>query len=291
MGNAQKNLSAPRPAAAALISAGDAENIRSFRRTVRAFYRKNRRDMPWRETANPYHIVVSEIMLQQTQAERVHDKYLMFIKALPDFDSLADAPLHRILLLWQGLGYNRRALALKKIAELVVEKWNGELPSTVDALRGLPGIGHATASSIAAFAFNMPTVFIETNIRRVFIHHFFEDRLDVHDREILPLVAAALDRRNPREWYSALMDYGSALKKQIPNPNRRSAHYVRQSEFEGSCRQKRGAVLKFLLNRPGCSAADIADCLGIARSDILPILRQLASENFLVRIRNRYHIV
>lgn len=284
MGNAQKNLSAPRPA-------GDAENIRSFRLTVRAFYRKNRRDMPWRETVDPYHIVVSEIMLQQTRVERVHDKYLMFIKTLPDFDSLADAPLHRILTLWQGLGYNRRALALKKIAELVVEQWNGELPSSVDMLQSLPGIGHATASSIAAFAFNAPTVFIETNIRRVFIHHFFEDRLDVHDNKIMPLVSTSLDRRNPREWYYALMDYGSALKKQLPNPNRRSAHYVRQSRFEGSTRQKRGAILKYILVQGGCTRGELAVQLALPRADLLPILQQLVQEGFLKLIRNRYHVV
>ncbi|HSW64445.1 MAG TPA: winged helix-turn-helix transcriptional regulator [Dissulfurispiraceae bacterium] len=291
MGNAQKNLSEARPEAAAILTPAGAESIRSFRRTVRAFYQKNRRDMPWRETADPYHIVVSEIMLQQTQVERVHDKYLFFVKALPDFSSLAQAPLQQVLALWQGLGYNRRAIALKKIAGLIISQFDGELPSSVDMLRRLPGIGHATASSIAAFAFNVPTAFIETNIRRVFIHHFFDDRLDVHDSEIMPLVSAALDRRNPREWYYALMDYGSALKKQIPNPNRRSVHYVRQSRFEGSSRQKRGAVLKFLLNHPGCSADDIADRLGIAPADILHILQKLVAENFLAYIRKRYHVV
>ncbi len=247
--------------------------------------------MPWRETADPYHIVVSEIMLQQTQVERVHEKYRFFVQALPEFGSLARAPLQQVLALWQGLGYNRRAIALKRTAELVVTHHGGVLPASVDMLQALPGIGHATARSIAAFAFNMPVAFIETNIRRVFIHHFFGDRQEVHDAEILPLVMAALDRKSPREWYYALMDYGVALKRRVLNPNRKSAHYERQSKFEGSMRQKRGAVLRLILNYPGCAAGDIAARLALPRADILPILRHLAGEGFLRRIGNRYRIV
>ena len=265
--------------------------IRAFRRTVRDFYRANRRDMPWRETSDPYCIVVSEIMLQQTQVERVHDKYRAFIRELPGFRSLADAPLQRVLSLWQGLGYNRRAIALKRIAEKVMVAHNGRLPASVELLQEMPGIGHATACSIAAFAFNMPVAFIETNIRRVFIHHFFDDRANVHDAEILPLVEEALDRKNPREWYYALMDYGSDLKKKIPNPNRKSAHYSRQSRFEGSTRQKRGTILRHILDAGGCTADDIAAHLALAPADILPILRQLTDDGFLKLIRKRYHVV
>lgn len=265
--------------------------MRAFRRTVRSFYLKHRRDMPWRETADPYHIVVSEIMLQQTQVERVHDKYRSFVQALPDFVSLSRAPLQQVLDLWQGLGYNRRAIALKRIAEQVCTHHGGMLPASVELLQALPGIGHATAGSIAAFAFNMPAAFVETNIRRVFIHHFFGDCQDVRDAEILPLVAEALDRKNPREWYYALMDYGAALKSQVSNPNRRSAHYVRQPKFEGSTRQKRGAILRIVLTHPGCVADEIAARLALAPSDILPILRQLEGEGFLKRIGTRYLIV
>jgi A/G-specific adenine glycosylase len=267
------------------------DSIAAFRRTVKAFFRKNRRPMPWRETADPYHIVVSEIMLQQTQVERVWDKYLAFVRRFPDFQALASARLQEVLALWQGLGYNRRAIALKKISETVIAAHGGALPASVETLTTLPGIGHATASSIAAFAFNLPSVFIETNIRRVFIHHFFDDRTDVHDNEILPLVEATLDRKHPREWYYALMDYGTALKKELPNPNRRSKHYTKQSKFEGSTRQKRGAILRFVLAHPNSTIHAIAKHLSLAPADILPTTGRLVTEGFLQLTKKRYHVV
>lgn len=268
-----------------------ASRIRSFRRVIAAFFRENRRPMPWRDTSDPYRIVVSEIMLQQTQVERVREKYPPFIDRFPNFASLAAAPLQDVLALWQGLGYNRRAIALRDIAKTVITDFEGILPPATDILKTLPGIGHATASSIAAFAFNLPAVFIETNIRRVFIHHFFHDRTDVHDREILPLVEATLDRNNPREWYYALMDYGTALKKTVPNPNRRSRHYSRQSKFEGSARQKRGAILRFVLGNPGCTAVDIASHLDAPSETTRALLQQLVAEGFLQATKTRYSIV
>jgi len=224
--------------------------IRSFRRKLYRHYRDHGRALPWRTTRNPYHILVSEVMLQQTQVDRVVQKYNEFISCFPDFKSLAEAPLRSILQVWQGMGYNRRALYLKKIAEEVVETFKGRLPKTVAELMGLPGIGRNTACSIIAFTFNKPAVFIETNIRSVFIHFFFSDREEVHDREILPLVEKALDAENPRQWYSALMDYGAMLKKAHPNPSRKSAHHQKQSKFEGSNRQVRGMIIKILTDSP-----------------------------------------
>jgi A/G-specific adenine glycosylase len=167
--------------------------IRSFRQKIYRYYRSHGRALPWRTTRNPYHILVSEIMLQQTQVERVLQKYPQFVTAFPDFKTLAKAPLRKILHVWQGMGYNRRALFLKKIAVAVVEKFNGRLPRTIEELMSLSGIGKNTAASISAFAFNKPVAFIETNIRSVFIHCFFQDQDDVNDREILPLVEKTLD--------------------------------------------------------------------------------------------------
>jgi A/G-specific adenine glycosylase len=204
-----------------------------FRKTIYQYYADHRREMPWRVSRDPYHIVVSEIMLQQTQVGRVLSKYEQFISTFPDFDSVSKAPLQEILKVWQGLGYNRRAIALQKICQLVVTEYGGELPNCVETLQTLPGIGPATAGAICAFAFNQPTVFIETNIRRVFIHFFFPNRNGVKDKEILPLVERTLDIRSPRTWYHALMDYGAMLKKEEHNPNRRSAHYTRQAPFQG----------------------------------------------------------
>ena len=186
------------------------EALRLFRDLILAHYRAHGRDLPWRQTTDPYRILVSEIMLQQTQVERVAVKYREFLERFPDFESLAHAPKSEVLLAWQGLGYNRRAIALQGAAQRVIEEYGGRLPADVETLATFPGIGKATAAAICAYAFNMPVVYIETNIRRIFIHFFFQDREGVRDDEILPLVERALDRENPREWYSALMEYGDS---------------------------------------------------------------------------------
>ncbi len=222
-----------------------------FKATIWDYYHASGRIQPWRHHPDPYHIIVSEIMLQQTQVPRVIEKFPLFVRRFPDFHTLATADLTDILEEWQGLGYNRRARYLKLIALLVTEKFHGQLSDDEEVLVTFPGIGRATAASVVAFAFNKPVVFIETNIRRVFIHFFFTGTATVSDTDILPLVACALDTKNPREWYYALMDYGTMLAKRGENPNRRSIHYTRQSSFKGSDRQVRGKIIKFLLvNQP-----------------------------------------
>jgi A/G-specific adenine glycosylase len=205
--------------------------------------------MPWRDTRNPYHILVSEIMLQQTQVSRVLGAYSRFIRMFPDIQTLARAPLADILRAWQGLGYNRRALLLKRLAIRVVADYEGRIPREREILRTLPGIGEATSGAVCAFAFNQPAVFIETNIRSVFIHYFFRGKKKVDDTRLLSLIGKTLDLKNPREWYYALMDHGSFLKSKFPNPSRESRHYAKQGKFEGSVRQVRGNILKALLNR------------------------------------------
>lgn len=225
----------------------DHEDRDAFIRLIRGYYAQGRRPMPWRDIITPYRVVVSEIMLQQTQVSRVLDKYPGFIRQFPDFQSLSRASLANVLAAWQGLGYNRRARYLHAIATRIMEEWGGELPQSPEILASLPGIGTATAGSITVFAFNQPVVFIETNIRRVFIHHFFSDDEPVTDSRILPLVQATLDHDNPRDWYYALMDYGTWLSGRVENPNRRSRHYSKQSAFEGSDRQIRGRVIRLLI--------------------------------------------
>jgi A/G-specific adenine glycosylase len=263
---------------------------KAFQGKIYGHYRLHRRDFPWRRTTNPYNIVVSEIMLQQTQVERVHDKYLEFIRVFPDFDTLARASQKDVLALWQGLGYNRRALALKRLAENVVSIHGGTLPRDVEALSSLPGIGKTTAGEILAFAFNIPSVFIETNIRRVFIHEYFDGEDDVKDTEILPLVEATVDEENPREWYWALMDYGSMLKKNVENPNRRSAHYTRQTPFEGSDRRIRGLVVKRLLNDKTLSAEILVEETGVGLDHLKRILAGLVDEGFIREDNGLYKI-
>lgn len=266
------------------------EEVEAFRGIIYQHYEAHRRAMPWRETRNPYHILVSEIMLQQTQVERVAGKYRDFLATFPDLETLAEAPLPAVLTAWQGLGYNRRALSLKRLAQRVMEDWGGRLPSTEKDLRMLPGIGPATAGALLAFAFEQPVVFIETNIRRVILHFFFPEREGVTDVEILPLVAQTLDRKRVREWYYALMDYGSELKRQGPNPNRRSAHYARQAPFAGSNREVRSLILQTLLKRPILSEKELARAVGRGGARLGVALEQLLAEGFLVREDGRLRL-
>jgi A/G-specific adenine glycosylase len=259
------------------------DQVSGFRDSIYGYYRVHKREMPWRQTDNPYHILVSEIMLQQTQVERVMGKYGDFLAKFPDFETLAGAAWPEVLAVWQGLGYNRRALSLKRLAQAVMENWGGTLPKSVEDLRSLPGIGPATAGALLAFAFEQPVTFIETNIRRVFLHFFFVDREDVTDREIIPLVAETLDRERVRDWYYALMDYGAMLKGDFPNPNRRSAHYTRQSPFNGSNRKVRGQILKTLLAGPASSLEELAQVMGISPTRTQSALEQLLAEGFVIR--------
>lgn len=267
-----------------------AKAIDAFRRTIYRHFREHGRRLPWRETRDPYRILVSEIMLQQTQVDRVLQKYEGFIDRFPDFYTLAEAPLPEVLAAWQGLGYNRRALALKRLAEKVASEFGGRLPEAPEALAALPGIGLATAGALAAFAFNRPAVFIETNIRRVFLHLFFPQQDGVRDREVLPLVEQTLDRQDPRRWYYGLMDYGVRLKKAVANPNRRSAHYSRQSPFANSDRQVRGLILRTLLEHSALTERELAQGVGQSRGRVRPILEQLAAEGFLDRRGESYRI-
>jgi A/G-specific adenine glycosylase len=265
--------------------------VTAFRKLVYTAYRKGSRDdLPWRLTRDPYCIMVSEIMLQQTQVARVRTKYGEFLTAFPDTASLAGATLQEVLAVWQGLGYNRRGMALKRAAEGIMERFGGAVPASPEALRTLPGIGTYTAGAIAAFAYDRPEVFIETNIRTVFLHLFFQDRQGVADREILPLVEATLDRDNPCEWYYALMDYGVMIKQETANPGRRSAHHVRQSPFKGSNREVRSRILREILAKGAATEGDLVAGLDGDTERVTKNLSDLEREGFIVRKGRRYVI-
>ncbi len=267
------------------------EEIQDFQKRIISYYNESGRDFPWRKNITPFSILVSEIMLQQTQVFRVEPKFLGWLEEVPGFAELAEISTPKLLELWQGLGYNRRALALRESARKVMNEFNGELPADPEVLRTFPGIGPATAASICAFAFNMPVVFIETNIRRVFIHFFFGDKSEgVSDKELLPLVEAALYKESPRDWYNALMDLGTELKTIVPNPNRRSRHYTKQAAFEGSNRQARGAILKVLQSTPGIDANEIAGKTGIEYDRIEKAARQLEDEGFIAAEKGVYRL-
>lgn len=260
-------------------------SVKKFRAKVWKHYRTHGRDLPWRCTRDPYKILVSEIMLQQTQVERVKKYYGRFLKTFPNWQALARANLREVLKEWQGLGYNRRALALKRVAGIVTARYGGKVPEDFETLRTFPGIGHATAGAVSAFAFQQSVPFIETNIRRVFIHFFFSRRRKVDEREIMKFVEATIDRKNPREWYYALMDYGATLRqaqgKCWQNPNRRSAYYRRQSPFRGSNREVRGKVLRFLIKGGSFAVEKIARRLDITLEQAKKTLSELKREGFL----------
>lgn len=257
--------------------------MKRFRETVYDHYRRNGRDLPWRKTRDPYRIVVSEVMLQQTQVSRVVEKYREFIRAFPTVGSLAAAPLRDVMAAWQGLGYNRRALLLKKLAAVVVSRYNGTIPRAREDLRTLPGIGDATSGSIRAFAFNEPDIFIETNIRSVYIHHFFRGKKDVSDERLVPYIERTLDRKDPRRWYNALMDYGVFLKERLPNPSRKSRHYTRQSPFRGSDRQIRGLILKELIAAGRLDMDGIYRRVDFPRSRVKGALEKLKEEGLIIQ--------
>jgi len=268
------------------------KQIQHFQKKVYDHYHQNKRDFPWRKAITPYKIVVSEIMLQQTQAPRVVEKFKLFIKTFPNFELLAKAPFKNILKVWQGLGYNRRALGLQKLAQIVVNEYKGKLPKTPEELVVLPWIGPHTAGSIAAFAYNYPSIFIETNIRSVFIHEFFGDKTDIHDKELLPYIEETLDREHPRDWYNALMDYGTLLKEINKNPSRRSKHYTKQSKFEGSTRKLRGMIMKLLTEESPLSLSKIRlHCAeGYTEIQIEQALERLTIEGMVLAKKDRYSI-
>lgn len=308
-----------------------AVDIREFREAVYAFYRHNgRHDLPWRNTDNAYRVLLSEIMLQQTQVSRVGQRYGEFLDLFPTLEALARAPLREVLAAWSGLGYNRRARFLHELAQIVVSDYSGQLPESADELRRLPGIGEYTASAVACFAYGKAEVVLETNIRRAIIYSFFAvapsepdmrsgdhdlvtgqeqrrlfvaesfasgaaarfpsssqefyprvSRAPVHDRDVKSVASEVLDTGNARHWNYALMDYGEVIGRTVPNPNRHSAHYRKQSPFKGSKREVRGALVRALSSVPHASESVLAEQTGFSAARISSALQDLFQEGFV----------
>ena len=273
------------------------ESLAAFRRKVLSLGAELYRDLPWRRTRDPYEIWLSEVMLQQTQVSRVDGRWQRWLERFPSVDALAAADAADVLEEWQGMGYNRRALSLLRAAQEVSETGGG-MPSDFDRLVALPGIGPATAAGIRAFAFDLPGVYLETNVRTVFLHALYPEAERVPDRELVPLVEACCPADahdpadDPRTWYYALLDYGAWLKKTVPNPSRRSATHVRQARFEGSHRQKRAELLRVLLAHRGepvslevlvaeLSAVELeAGRAEVSAGDVADLVQELEREGF-----------
>lgn len=258
-------------------------NAAAFQKIVLAYYKKHGRcSLPWRKTVDPYKILVSEVMLQQTQVDRVVSYYKGFLKKFPTARKLASAPLSDVLRAWQGLGYNRRAKMLHEAAKTITGKHGGKFPRSYEEILALPGVGPYTATAVRAFAFNEPGAMIETNIRTAYIHHFFPRSKRVPDAKILPLMR--VPKGKAREWYWALMDYGAHLKKTHPNPSRKSAHHVTQKPFKGSDREIRGAILRALAH--GESVASLA----FPKARVTAQLAALKKEGMIALKRGRFSL-
>lgn len=279
------------------VSAADmAAFVSDVREQGRALYR----DLPWRNTRDPYEIWISEVMLQQTQVARVLTRWERFLSRFPTVDALAAASPGDVVEEWQGMGYNRRALALKRAADICAARYGGAMPEGVEELVKLPGIGEATAAGITAFSRDVPCIYIETNVRAVFIHRFFPDEERVTDRQLRPLVEAACPTEDVRGWYYALLDVGAHLKRTQVNPSRRAAAYTRQSAFEGSRRQKRSWLLREVMASPGIESEELMARLnriereagrdGVDRATFDSIMGDLEREGFFVRSASGWRV-
>ncbi|GHU28491.1 endonuclease III [Spirochaetia bacterium] len=248
------------------------------------------RDFPWREGATPWGVMVSEFMLQQTQTARVVSYFERWIERWPTPESLEAASLEDALCEWSGLGYNRRCRYLCECARILTHYHHGTVPDRPEHLERLPGIGHYTAGAIAAFAYNYPALFIETNIRAALLYFFFPEQEAVPDSALYPILEQAINRNDPRHWYWALMDYGAALKKTVENPGRKSSHYSRQSPFAGSFRQIRGALIKSLVSYGPSTLSELSERTGIVESSVYKALNVLQKEQFVAESGEQYSI-
>ncbi len=284
--------------------------IPQFQKRILSWYKKNRRDLPWRNTKNPYRILVSEVMLQQTQVARVLPKYKEFLLAFPTFQALAKTSNKKLLKVWAGLGYWKRVLNLKATAKTLAFLQTRRAPSADGVkrkektefeqklsdpkfLETLPGIGPYTARALACFAFGNTEAFLDTNIRRVYLHFFFPRRKNISDTEILPIAQRAVWKKNPREWHYALFNYGATVLKD-KKINKRSKHYTKQSRFEGSSRSFRTKVMRFLLDQQNQTATTsrIKRFLKEAQSpyDTEKILTSLKKDGLIKKKRNSYSL-
>jgi A/G-specific adenine glycosylase len=264
--------------------------IADFIRVIYDNYESSGRVFPWREKISPWGVLVSEFMLQQTQTDRVIPYWERWMARWPRPEDLARASLEEVLREWSGLGYNRRGRYVWECARHVTESCGGRVPGAPEELLPLPGIGPYTAGAIACFAYNYPAVFIETNIRAAVIHFFFQGESAVRDGAIFPILEQALDRKRPRIWYWALMDYGAALKKLTPNPSRKSAHYTKQSPFEGSFRQLRGRLIRSLVSQGPAGAEELRRRTGMEPADFYRVMGALEKEYMVAEKEGVYRI-
>ena len=285
-----------RPGASHGTSA-ELSQLGKIQRRVLGWYEKNRRALPWRETSDPYAILVSEVMLQQTQVERVIPKFLEFLELFPTIQSLAAAPLAQIIRRWAPLGYNRRAVRLHEIAREVAHKWNGSLPQAYEDLLRLPGIGPYTAAAVACFGFGAQRAAPDTNVRRV-LARLFLGHSEATARQIAEATSRTLPSGRAETWNQALMDLGASLcsarkprcsecplaawclyraqeEARALRPSEaaeRPASYQAKAGFVGSNRFYRGRVIQLLRELEPGERVTLADLGARLRPDFGPHL-------------------
>ena len=280
---------------------GMTNNWSTFQNKILERGKKLYRSFPWRDTKDAYEILISEVMLQQTQVKRVLNYWQSWLQKFPSVQNLAAAPLSYVLEAWQGLGYNRRAINLHICANIICEEHGGCIPTDSKALLALPGIGAATAAGVRVFAFSIPDIYIETNVRTVIIHEFFADENNVSDKKIASVLAKLCPKDETcREFYYALLDIGADLKAQGIKSARRAKAYTKQAKFEGSHRQKRSFLLRCVLD--GISdVEELTVCLNdeeqkakrsaLSMSEVKNILLELQKEGFITFTEDMVEII
>jgi A/G-specific adenine glycosylase len=279
--------------------------IKHFQKKILTWYEEHQRDLPWRKTRDPYHILVSEIMLQQTQVTRVIPKFEAWLSMLPTVKELAVAPTVTVLTLWSGLGYNRRALNLKKTAQIISEKYDGRFPQNEKALMALPGIGIYTARAVLCFAFDQQVAVVDTNVKKVILTQLFrsfpeeirlgdgsstQNDLKIDEKMIMTIAEQILPHGKAYEWNQALMDYSSTVLK------KEKIHIPKQSKFIGSRRYYRGRVLKVLLEKKSVPIEELGSLIknGFAAHDqewLEKLLGELINEGFIVNEKNSIRLM
>lgn len=269
----------------------DKQRIAQFNRTLFQWHKKNYRAMKWRDTSDPYHILVSEIMLQQTQVARVREKYAEFIKKFPTVKKLAQAPLREVLVLWSGLGYNRRAKYLHQCAKEVAVKYSGKFPNTYEELAALPAIGRSTAGALLAFSFGHDTPMIDTNIRRILSRAFFKKSIP-SDKELYAFASSIIPRGKGRAWNYAMLDLGATLctarghSDECPLSGLHGAvsdfiYKKPQKKFAGSDRFYRGKLLRHLILHKRILLSVVPKILELPEAKTAPIIKKLIAEKLI----------
>ncbi|NHI93999.1 MAG: Fe-S cluster assembly protein HesB [Candidatus Lokiarchaeota archaeon] len=256
--------------------------IKAFQEKIFAWWERHKRSFPWRKTNNPYKILVSEFMLQQTQTTRVKEIYRAFLRIFPTIESLAKSKPSEVLRFWSQnrLGYNRRALWLHEAANQIVK--NENFPKTIKELRDLKGIGPYASRSILIFAFNSNIATVDTNIRRILIAEGFA-REETSDKDLLEIATQLLPKDRSRDWHNALMDYGAIKLTSIKTGIKPRS---KQSKFKGSNRQFRGKVVEYLTKINVAEKEKIIRACKIPKDKIEQVLNSLIKDGLVIKEQN-----